>query len=207
MFVKMLAKYKKDIIYVSVFIILLIIFLIGYRYKWYGEKILIKPVVKTLTKVIPVVKTKIHYKTLTFTRVKYIPKTEYQTITNTVLPKWANGKNNKIIAMGKIPPYAGQTLATAILNTKTGKGQIGFQQLPFMSPKHKRPFFALPNRLYIQGGYGYLTDKNGTRGSGIIGVGYKFLRIGNLKFKVKDNVYLNSENTVNFVGITAQYNF
>lgn len=203
----MLNFIKNNIVHIIYIAVILAIIILVYYFLWNKTKTIIQPEIKTLTKVIPVIKSKIKYRTVTVTKIQYIPQTEYQTITKTELPAWAKNKNIKILATGKVPAYQGQTLVTSTLDIKTGKGSLAYQQLPFTVSKHKRPFFQLPNRFFIQGGYGYMTDKSGTVSSGIIGAGYKFLRVGNINFKVKDDVYLNSRNTVNFVGLTAQYNF
>jgi len=197
----MWLKIKPYIAHYIIFLIIFIFLIIGYRYFWYRTKVVIKPVVKTLTKIIT--KTKFKYKTLTSTKIKYIPKIEYKT----KLPVWLKGNNNKIVATGTIPPYNGHTSVTAIFDTLSGSTSIMFKQLPYLMPKHKGSFFKLSNEFFIRGGIGYLTDKNGTVKSELIGLQYNFLSIGSINLKVQDNIYLNSRNTVNFLGVIAQYKF
>ena len=195
---------KPYLIHYGIFIVILAAVIFWYRNYVYKVKTVIKPTVKYLTKVIPLTKTKIKYKTLTVKQIKYIPEKEYLTITKTkTIPEVLT--NKKILAIGKVPAYRGQTQVVCTLNEKTAKADLVFKQLPYI--KKQKKFFSLNQVPYIKGGYGLLTDKNGSVQSGIIGIGDRFARIGNFRFRAEDNVYLNSRNTINFIGITAIYKF
>ena len=202
--IKIYGIIKPYLIHYGIFVIVLAGVILLYRYYWYRTKTVIIPVYKTLTKVIPITKTKIKYKTAIVNHVQYIPKKEYLTITKTkTIPEVLT--NKKILAIGKVPAYKGQTQVVCTLNEKTAKADLLFKQLPYI--KKQKKFFSLNQVPYIKGGYGLLTDKNGSVQSGIIGIGDRFARIGNFRFRAEDNVYLNSRNTINFIGITAIYKF
>ncbi len=191
---------KPYIVHYVIFILVILFLIFGYKYLWYRTKIVIKPVVKTLTKVIT--RTRYKYKTLQ-SKVQYIPKIEYKT----KLPAWLTGQPDKILATGTIPSYGGKTSVMSTLNTKTGKGSISFIQLPYFVGKHKRSFFQWSNTFVLRGAMGYLTDKNGTLKTEMAGFQYNFIRVGNFHLKLQDNVYLNSRNTLNFIGIMGDYKF
>lgn len=200
---KLFLKIKPYLIHYGIFAVVLIAAIFIYRHYYYRTKTVIKPIYKTLTKVLPVTETKIQYKPYAVNHIEYIPEKEYLTITKTkTVPEIL--KNKKVLAVGNVPAYGGQTQVVCALD-KNEKASLLFKQLPYV--KSPKKFFSLRQSPYIQGGYGFLTDKNGTVQSGIISVGDKFLRTGNLTFKVKDSIFLNSRNTVNFIGVTAQYNF
>ena len=201
---KIYLAIKPYLIHYGIFVVILIALILGYRYYWYRTKTIIQPIVKTLTKVIPVTKTKIKYKTAVINHIQYIPKKEYLTITKTkTVPEVL--KLKKILAVGNVPAYSGITQVVCAFSNKTYKADLLFKQLPYQSKPKK--FFSLEQRPYISGGYGYLTSKYGSIGSGVIGAGDRFARLGNITFTVKDNVYLNSRDTINFVGATATYTF
>ena len=195
---------KPYLIHYGIFVIILAAVILWYKYHIYKVKTVIKPTVKYLTKVIPLTKTKIKYKTLTVSKIQYIPEKEYLTITKTkTVPEILT--NKKILAIGKVPAYKGQTQVICALNAKTAKADLLFKQLPYI--KKQKKFFSLHQVFYIQGGYGLLTDKNGSVQSGILGIGDRFARIGNFRLKAGDNVYLNSRNTINFIGVKVIYKF
>lgn len=195
---------KPYLIHYGIFVIILAGVIFFYRYYWYRTKTVIKPVIKTLTKVLPITKTKIKYKTLAVNHIQYIPEKEYLTITKTkTIP--AVLKLKKILAVGNVPAYKGKTQVVCAFNDKTAKASLLFKQLPYQSKPKK--FFTLKQIPYIEGGYGYITDRNGSIQSGILGVGDRFARLGNISFNVRDNIYLNSRNTINFVGVMAIYKF
>ena len=197
-----LSKIRPYLIHYGIFAVILTGVL--YRYYWYRTKIVVQPVYKTLTKILPITKTKIRYKTLSINHIRYIPEKEYLTITKTkTIP--AVLKLKQILAIGKVPAYMGETQVVCAFNDKRAKADLLFKQLPYRSKPKK--FFSIAQGPYISGGYGYITDKYGTRQSGTVGIGDRFARLGALKFNIKDNVYLNSENTVNFIGLTVKYNF
>ena len=202
--IKIYNVIKPYLIHYGIFAVVLIAVILLYRYYWYRTKTVIEPVIKTLTKVIPITKTKIKYKTIAVNHIQYIPQKEYLTITKTkTIP--AVLKLKQILAVGSVPAYKGKTQVVCAFNNKTAKASLLFKQLPYQSKPKK--FFTLKQIPYIEGGYGYITDKNGSLQSGILGVGDRFARLGNINFNVRDNIYLNSLNTINFVGITAVYKF
>ena len=193
---------KPYLIHYGIFVIVLAGVILLYRYYWYRTKTVIIPVYKTLTKVIPITKTKIKYKTAIVNHVQYIPKKEYLTITKTkTVPQTL--KLKKILAVGDVPAYKGETQVVCAFSNKTAKANLLFQQLPYQSKPKK--FFSLKQVPYIEGGYGYITSKVGSMQSGMLGIGDKFARLGNIDFNVRDNIYLNSMNTINFVGVIAVY--
>ncbi len=206
-------KYIKPHLYQYIaFIIILIISAILYRYFWYATKIKIVPKIKTLTKVIPVTKTKIKYQTIKGpTQIQFIPQKEYEYITKTKLPKaFKNKKGIVILKTGKVLPYGGYTLVTSTLNMKNGKGGLYFQQLPYLKSKHSRKFFSIRPKFKIGAGYGFLYNNasyfNSNQMSILLSAKYRFVRVGNFTGSVVDHLYVNS-NPVNFVGAEASVIF
>ena len=202
-------KYIKPHLYQYIaFIIILIIATILYRHYWYETKIKIVPKVKTLTKVIPVTKTKIKYQTIKGpTQIQFIPQKEYEYITKSKLPKaFKNKKGVVILDTGKVPPYGGQTLVTSTLNMTNGKGGLYFQQLPYLKPKHSRKFFSIKPKFKIGAGYGFMYNNasyyNTNQMSILLSAKYRFVRVGNFTGAVVDHLYV-STNPVNFVGAEA----
>ena len=200
------SKYIKPHLYQYIaFIIILIIATILYRHFWYSTKIKIVPKVKILTKVIPVTKTKIKYQTIKGpTQIQFIPQKEYEYITKTELPKaFKNKKGIVILKTGKVLPYGGQTLVTSTLNMNNGKGDLYFQQLPYVKPKHSRKFFSIRPKFKIGAGYGFLYNNdsilNSNQMSILLSAKYRFVRVGNFTGAVVDHLYINP-NPVNFVG-------
>ena len=202
--IKIYGIIKPYLIHYSIFAVILIALILGYRYYWYRTKTVITPVYKTLTKVLPVVKTKIKYKTAVISHIQYIPEKEYLTITKTKTAPQAL-KLKKILAVGNVPAYKGITQVVCALNNETSKADLLFKQLPYQSKPKK--FFSLKQEPYVEGGYGYITNKTGSVKGYVLGIGDRFARLGNINFDIKDNAYLNSGDTVNFVGITAKYKF
>jgi hypothetical protein len=190
----------------------LIISAILYRHFWYATKVKIVPKVKTLTKVIPVTKTKIKYQTIKGpTQIQFIPQKEYEYITKTKLPKaFKNKKGIVILTTGKVPPYGGQTLVTSTLNMANGKGGLYFQQLPYLKPKHNKKFFSIKPKFKIGVGYGFMYNNasivNSNQLSVLLSAKYRFIRVGNFTGAVVDHLYVNS-NPVNFVGGEASVIF
>ena len=201
--IKIYGIIKPYLIHYSIFAVILIALILGYRYYWYRTKTVITPVYKTLTKVLPVVKTKIKYKTAVISHIQYIPEKEYLTITKTKTAPQAL-KLKKILAVGNVPAYKGITQVVCALNNETSKADLLFKQLPYQSKPKK--FFSLKQEPYVEGGVGYLTDKYGSIRSGTLGIGDRFARVGGFEFKIKDNLYLNSRDTVNFIGLFVKHN-
>jgi hypothetical protein len=202
--IKIYGIIKPYLIHYGIFAVILIALILGYRYYWYRTKTVIIPVYKTLTKVLPVVKTKIKYKTAVVSHIQYIPEKEYLTITKTkTIPQAL--KLKKILAVGNVPAYKGITQVVCAFNNKTSKADLLFKQLPYQSKPKK--FFSSTQVPYVEGGIGLLTNKYGSIRSGTLGIGDRFTRVGNIRFNIKDNLYLNSRDTINFVGAFAKYKF
>ena len=199
--IKIYGIIKPYLIHYGIFLVIIAGLL--YWYHWQKTKTIIVPVYKTLTKVLPVVKTKIKYKTAVVSHIEYIPEKEYLTITKTkTIPQAL--KLKKILAVGNVPAYKGITQVVCAFDNKTSKSDLLFKQLPYQSKPKK--FFGLTQVPYIEGGIGYLTDKYGSIQSGTLGIGDRFARVGGFKFKIKDNLYLNSRDTVNFIGLFIRHN-
>ena len=189
---------KPYLIHYGIFIVILAAVILWYRNYVYKVKTVIKPTVKYLTKVIPLTKTKIKYKTLTVKQIKYIPEKEYLTITKTkTIPEVLT--NKKILAIGKVPAYKGQTQVVCTLNEKTAKADLLFKQLPYI--KKQKKFFSLNQVPYVEGGYGFQ--------GGMLGIGDRFARMGNIRFVAQVIGYGNQQKITRFgfAGITAIYKF
>ncbi len=189
--------------YIGFIVILIGLVVLFYYWRWYHTKIVVQPVYKTLTKILPITHTKIKYKTLLVHKIQYIPIKEYLKITKTKKVP-LELKNSKILAVGKTPPYGGSTQVVCILN-KNMKGSLLFKQLPYN--KKPKKFFNFSQHPFIGGGYGMFTNMKGTLKTGMVEVGDRFARIGNVKLKIEDRAYINSYDTNNFVGIIGIYHW
>lgn len=94
------------------------------------------------------------------------------------LPSWfKDNTDEQAIATAEIPPYKGKTSAVAILNTKTGDGQIIAKQEPLS-------LFGLINEREIGIRAGYRVDVGGAAIDGVVYGRWDFLRIGNVNIGV-----------------------
>lgn len=98
------------------------------------------------------------------------------------LPDWIkNDINKQVIATAEIPPYEGKTNAVAILDVKTGAGDIVAKQVPL-------PLFAFENKIRIGGLVGFSTRDSDSSLTGQGQVSWIFFRIGKLHTQVYGEV-------------------
>ena len=188
--------------YLGFIVILIGLVVLFYYWRWYHTKVVVQPVYKTLTKVLPITHTKIKYKTLVVHKIQYIPTKEYMKITKTKKVP-LELKNSKILAVGKVPSYGGSTQVVCIL-TKHIKGNLLFKQLPYT--KKPKKFFNFKQHPFIGGGVGMYSNVKGTSKSRMMEIGDRFARIGNVKFKIEDRAYdVNNISISNFIGIIGVY--
>ena len=169
-------------------------------YKYYYNrpvitKIIPKYIKTTVIKNVPVPE----YKTVKVNHILYIPEKEYLKITQIKkIPILL--KHTKILAVAKTPAYAGKTLVSCILK-RSGKGEILIKQLPYQKILMKKKFFSVKPKFSLGAGYGFIQALPTITGNAT----YRFLRIGNIKFKVND-IYFNA-NKLNFIGMHASISF
>lgn len=88
------------------------------------------------------------------------------------LPDAVKAPDKEILATGQVQPYAGQSSAVAMMDTRTGQTEILVKQepLPFLA-------FTKDTEVYVRAGYSSRLDTQVS-----VGGRWRFLRVGQVKF-------------------------
>ena len=168
-----MMKYRTEII-VSLVGIFLLVALASATFAWYKEKNK-APISKIEYIKVPEIKETVKIKRVEVPVEKIVTLEKTVVVEKLKMPDWFKADTNKqAIASATVPPYEGKTSAVAVIDTKTGIGEIVVKQEPL-----NLVGFANDKQLYLKGGYSTNAEMQIT-----VGGEWKFVRIGKLKMGV-----------------------
>lgn len=158
----------------GVILALLVLALISATYAWYKEKT--KPPVSSVEYIkVPEIKEVIKIKRVEVPIEKIITIEKQVLVEKLTLPDWFKTDTNKqAIATAVIEPYEGKTNTVAVVDTKSGVGEIIVKQEPISFVG-----FANDKGLYAKAGYSTNKETQIT-----LGADWRFARIGKVKVGV-----------------------
>lgn len=164
----------KTKIIISAVIVFLSLALMSAVYFWYQERN--KPVESKVEYVkVPEIKEVTKIKRVEVPIEKIVTIEKPVIVEKLQLPDWFRTDTNKqAIATATISPYEGKTHAVAVIDTKTGVGEMIVKQEPLSFVG-----FANDKGLYAKAGYSTNSEMQAT-----IGAEWKFLRVGKIKVGV-----------------------
>jgi hypothetical protein len=158
----------------GIILALLLLALSSAIYAWYVEKN--KPPISKVEYIkVPEIKEVIKIKRVEIPIEKIVTIEKQVLIEKIKMPEWFRTDTNKqAIATAVIPAYEGNTNAVAIVDTKTGVGEIVVKQEPLSLVR-----FANDRQLYGKAGFSTNKETQVT-----IGAEWKFVRVGKIKVGV-----------------------
>lgn len=153
---------------------LLLLACVSATYAWYHERN--KPPVSKVEYIkVPEIKETVKIKRVEVPVTKVVTLEKEVVVEKLKMPDWFKADTNKqAIASASIPPYEGKTSTVAVIDTKTGVGEIVVKQEPLSLVG-----FANDKQLYGKVGYSTNQETQVT-----IGAEWKFFRMGKIKVGV-----------------------